>query len=359
MGAPLTNILAEQGNDVYVTSRKQHISESSNIHFLLGNAKENDFLSEITRSIRYDAIVDFMHYRIDEFYKRADILLSSTDHYMFLSSCRVFAPSDKPLNEDSARLLDVVKDEEYLKTDEYALSKARVEDYLNNSEYSNYTIIRPYITYNAERLQLGMFEKEAWLYRAIHGRSIVFSKDLASKKTTLTYGYDVANTIAELIIKHTALRESINIVSDEYMTWGDVLELYRNTLEKWCKVRPNVIMLKNANKLGKVIGNTYKLKYDRLSDRVFNNEKLQKLDASSIEYTKMCDGLEGCLDACLRNGNDFKSINWKLEAYLDKIAKERTPLKEIPSYKQRIKYLIWRNTPYLSLQIKRQKEAFW
>ena len=41
--------------------------------------------------------------------------------------------------------------------------------------------------------QLGVLEKELWLYRALNGRTIVFSKDIAEKSTTLTYGYDVAS----------------------------------------------------------------------------------------------------------------------------------------------------------------------
>ena len=92
-------------------------------------------------------------------------------------------------------------DEEYLKTDEYALSKARQEKILEESGYLNWTIIRPYITYSKERLQLGIYEKEDWLYRVLNGKTIIFSKDIEKYKTTLTYGYDVANIIADLIFE--------------------------------------------------------------------------------------------------------------------------------------------------------------
>ena len=52
------------------------------------------------------------------------------------------------------------------------------ENLLFNSEKNNFTIIRPTITYNTQRLQLGVLEKENWLYRALHGRAIVFSDDV-------------------------------------------------------------------------------------------------------------------------------------------------------------------------------------
>ena len=85
-----------------------------------------------------------------------------------------YANENGRITEKSKRLLDVCTDEEYLKTDEYALTKVRQENILLSSGKKNWTIIRPYITYNVERLQLGVYEKENWLYRALHGRSIVF-----------------------------------------------------------------------------------------------------------------------------------------------------------------------------------------
>ena len=80
-------------------------------------------------------------------------------YHVFLSSARVYAPSDKPITEESPRLLEIVKDTDYLSTDEYALSKARQEDILKATG-GNYTIIRPYITFAENRFQLGVQEKE-------------------------------------------------------------------------------------------------------------------------------------------------------------------------------------------------------
>lgn len=361
MGVPLTNILAQNGHEVYVTSRKERTSENENIHFLQGNAKEGSFLQEILQADHYDTIVDFMHYSTDEFSKRMDLLLTATAHYLFLSSCRVFAPSKYPLNEESPRLLDSATDEEFLATDEYALSKARNENILKDSGYRNYTIIRPYITYNTERLQLSMFEKEAWLYRALKGRSIVFCKDLAVRKTTLTHGYDVAKAMAKIIENRLALGDSggVNIVTNESITWGEILEQYVSVIKEETGKMPNVVILDDTAELGKIIGNTYKLKYDRLSDRVFDNAKVERLTGTT-EYTSVKDGLRESLKNFLQGDScAFKPIRWHIEAYFDRITGERTLLKEIPSYKQRIRYLIYRYTPYLSLRAKKTKDVWW
>ena len=356
MGEPLTEILVNNGHEVYVTSRKHHVS-SGNLHFIQGNAKDDSFLEEITQT-NYDAIVDFMHYRLDEFRMRMDILLTSANHYLFLSSCRTFAPSEEPITEMSPRLLDVATDADFLATDEYALSKARIEDCLKSSNYHNYSIIRPYITYNTERLQLGMYEKETWLYRALKGRKIIFCKELATKRTTLTYGNDVARLIAKIIGDRKACEEVFNIVTDESMTWGEVFEVYSQTLEKCTGTRPEIVLLDDVTDINKIIGNTYKLKYDRMGDRVFNNEKIMRY-ANDTEFVSMREGLQKSLETFLTEKPRWKYIQWGLEGYFDRLEKVITPLSEIPSFKQRIKYILFRYTPYLKFYLRKKSERWW
>ena len=54
-------------------------------------------------------------------------------------------------------------------------------------------------------MQLGVLEKEGVFYRALHGRSIVFSRDIADKITTMTWGHDVAEGIAAIVNQAEAL----------------------------------------------------------------------------------------------------------------------------------------------------------
>lgn len=173
-----------------------------------------------------------MSYSTAQFSKRYEAILSSTDQYIFLSSARVYAQSDKPLTEGSPRLLDVCHDADYLITDEYALAKARQEDLLRNSGKNNWTIIRPYITYSEYRLQLSCLEKESWLYRALHGRTIVISNDLLSRKTTFTYGEDVASGIVSVIGNCESLGKSYHITNNEAHTWEEILSIYLTAIEK-------------------------------------------------------------------------------------------------------------------------------
>ena len=81
------------------------------------------------------------------------------------------------------------------------------------------TVYCPYITFSEIRLQLGVFEKEDWLYRALHGRTIVFSNDIAEKYTTLTYAFDVVNAMVQLMGNDKAHGEVFHITSGNAARW--------------------------------------------------------------------------------------------------------------------------------------------
>lgn len=350
MGMSLVPVLAsKEENEIYVTSRKERHSDYKNVHWLLGNAHDDTFLNRILET-SYDVIIDFMVYQMEEFKHRAERFLASAKQYIFLSSSRVYADSPVPITEEMPRLLDICGDREYLSTNEYALDKARQEDILRRLDKKNWTIVRPYITYNSNRIQLGTLEKENWLYRALHGRTIVFAKDIAEHVTTLTYGHDVAERIAVLAGNEKAFGETFHITGKSTMKWGEILNLYLDVIEDVTGQRPKVCLMENSNVLQKVLGG-YAIKYDRLYNRMFDNSKIENFCKNQKEYVQMREGLEMCLREFLKDGGRFLQLSWKNEAFMDKLMHERTKLKEFESLEFKLKYFICRYTPYLFRKI--------
>ncbi len=348
MGVSLVEFLARNGSEVVVTSRKQH-QNKKNITYIKGNAHNMEFLGELLKE-NFDVIVDFMIYTLEELQERKDLLLSSTQQYLFLSSSRVYAESNEPIEEVSPRLLDVCNDDVYLKTSEYALAKAREEDVLINSNYKNWTIIRPYITYSNIRLQLGVLEKELWLYRALRGKSIVFSNELAKRFTTMTYGYDVSKVMVKLIGNSKALGECINITTSETCQWSDILNIYLDVIEEVTNHRPKIKLIDFESGITTLLKNEYQYRYDRLFNRSFNIKKVDMICDEKIDYCELKNGLEKCLREFILGNRSFGKINWKFEAYADCICGERTKLKEIDTFKNKLKYFVCRYTPYFRLK---------
>jgi nucleoside-diphosphate-sugar epimerase len=346
MGTHLVRKLVLNGVETTVTSRSKKNSEE-NLRYLNGNAKDLIFLQKVLDE-HWDAIVDFMVYSTNEFRTRVELLLNSTKQYIFLSSGRVYANSTQPLNENSNRILNTTNDKEYLATDEYALAKARQEDILKNSKQKNWTIIRPYITYSENRLQLGVLEKEEWLYRALNGRTIVFSNDIATKKTTMTYGSDVSKGIFALIGNKQVLGNSFHITCNDSYTWAEILAVYLQIIENKLGFRPKVL-LKDMDVFFNLHPAKYQIEYDRLFNRQFDNAKIGEVINAS-NFTPIREGLNKCLSDFIKNPL-FNNINWKTEALKDKHTSERTNLKEITGFKQRAKYVVYRYFPIELIKI--------
>lgn len=337
MGAHLAKLLAASGVETVVTSRRSRSSEGT-LRYVEGSATDMGFLQPLLDE-KWDVIVDFMTYRSAVFKERVALLLAATSQYVFLSSARVYAQSQQPLLESSPRLLDASADEEYLATDEYALSKAREENILRNCGSSNWTIIRPYITYSEIRLQLGVLEKEDWLYRALRGRTIVFSSDICTRLTTLTYGLNVAEGIYAILGKDVALGQAFHITAKDSIYWEDVLEIYLEELSNHLGHRP-AVMLAGLEAFCQTHRNRDQVRYDRLFDRVFDNTAISGfLDTERFIGAEV--GLRECIRSFLR-APVFDSIDWRSEAAKDRLTGERAGLSEIKSLKQKVKYLVYR-----------------
>lgn len=336
MGIPLVKLLSES-NNVFVTTRSKKENED-NVVYVQGNAKNDKFFCSLMNR-RYDVIVDFMVYSTEEFKKRLDILLDHTNQYFFFSSSRCYADSELPIKEFSPRLVDVCADKEYLSKDEYGMAKGREENLLMETGKKNWTIIRPYITYNSYRIQLGVYEKEDWLRRALKGRTIVFPKDIAEKKTSLTYGPDVAGALVELIGNENALGEAFHITTEENHTWGEILEFYCNQIYKKTGRKPKVKLTDDSIGLQKV-WNPWQIRYDRLYDRCFDNSKIESV-RGKYSYKPTFEGLAVCLDEFLANPK-WLGMNVRYEAWSDRQCNEYTPLKEIPGKKNKLRYLKYR-----------------
>ena len=345
MGTDLTKILADKRFSVTVTSRGDHRSNRDNVTYVKGNAKDNDFLREVIKT-RWDCVIDFMSYSTAEFEGRVDSLLSATDQYIFISSARVYAESLKPLTEDSPRLLDVCDDKEYLATDEYALAKARQENMLaQRAMLGNYTIVRPSLTYNSDRLQFAISEKEEWLYRALHGRSIIFPSDMVDVRTTMAYGYDVANAIFGLVFNQKALGQTVHITGAESKTWQEILVIYQKTLEKRMNCKIKVLNVDDSDKIAAMLDRTYQIKYSRRVNRSFDCKKLVEISGALV-FTPVDEGLRVCVNAFLDGAQNFAVISGRTHAYFDLLAGESTALNEFMSKKEKLKYMIARHTPY-------------
>lgn len=296
MGVHVSHLLAEAGHEIVVTSRRDRVSDIPGVSYVKGSAKETDFLSGLLAN-HWDAIIDFMIWPTDEFKARMAGFLNATNQYVFTSSYRVYADSPV-ITEDSPRLLDVIGNPDYLATDEYALAKARCENMLFDSGRSNWTIVRPAVTYDGTgRFQLTVHEADVWLWRALREIPVPVPQVMLTKQATMTWGGDVARMIALLIGNPKAMGEAFTVSTAEHMTWEQIAGIYRTVVP--------ALDVRDCDMAGfeRAHGAIWQIRYDRMYNRVVDNTKV--LNATGLQQTQLAtlrDGLTSQLRQYLDSG---------------------------------------------------------
>ncbi len=273
MGRYAVPELVKMGYKVDVFSLDDMTSDNPMLKYFKGNIKEPGVLEKLLNN-HYDGVIDFMMYPTSEFEKVYTMFLDNTEHYIFLSSCRVFA-NEPPITEKTPRLLDVSDDKEFLKTDDYALYKAREENMLINSPYTNWTIVRPATTYSTGRFQLVTLEAPTFIHRMQTGKTIVLPEPAMECQATLSWGKDVGVMIARILFNKKAYRESYNVATAEHHSWKEIAGIY-NSIVPFKYITVSVedyldIIAQGAD------GAKYQLIYARMFQRITDNSKILSL----------------------------------------------------------------------------------
>lgn len=322
MGVYLTEELLARGYHVDVVSLDDMSSTRPALHYLRADMSRDEALAPILEK-GYDAIVDFLIYRPTAFKSRHKMLLKHTDQLIFLSSYRVYA-GQSPVRETSPRLLDVSDDKPFLaeEENEYSLYKAREEDMLRASGRTNWTIIRPSITFSQHKFQLVTLEAQCVVERARQGKVILLPEEAKNVQGTLTWGGDSARMISGLIGNERALGEAYTIATAEHHTWGEIAEYYRDLIglkAEWVDAETYLRCIVGDSDWYKFA--RWQLIYDRLFERVIDNAKI--LAAAGLEQSQLMPLYDGLKRELTRLSPDYhwegKEINARMDAAASKL----------------------------------------
>ena len=291
MGRYLVPKLADDGYRVDVVSLDDRTSDRPNLRYLKANAKDEAVRAALLAN-HYDGIVDFMIYHTTpEFAHVAPQMLANTDHYIYLSTYRVFDESPVT-SERSPRLWDTVTEPEFRNSEDYCMYKARGEDWLRASAYRNWTIIRPAITYSQKRCQLTTLERPQFLPLAATGDPVYISEETWNVQATMSWAGDVAEMIRRLMFRSGALGDDFNVCTAEHHTWGEVAALYGALFGLRVEPVPTDDYIRLwVGDLGNLAAQR-QLRYDRFFNRVMDNRKILEFTGMrQSELMPLADGL--------------------------------------------------------------------
>ena len=287
LGTYTAKELLNKGCAVDVICLEDYTSNNPKLCYHKAKADLN-YLTEFLKDKYYDGIVNFIHYYVPEMYKPVHKLLTSkTDQLIFLSSYRVYAESKQPLTEEAPFLADVVEDEEFLKSEDYAVPKAICEKYLREeSDTKNWTVVRPVISFSDKRFDLVTVSGHEIIDAARSGKTVILPEAAKNLTAGLDWAGNSGKLIANLLFKKECLGEAYTVSSGQNLTWGEVADIYTRLTGvnfRWADTEEYVSTGHGGNGLF----------YDRLYDRAVDNTKILKATGFKKEdFTSIEDGIK-------------------------------------------------------------------
>ena len=318
MGRHTVPELVKLGYEVTGVSLDVQENPVPGVTYYVGDCFDKAFLGELLKQ-KFDGIVNYMSFGSKHPWSEyMDLFLQNTDHYIFLSSCRVYADEEVPVKETSPRLLDVSTDEVLLASNDYCMHKARAEDLLWSTDYNNFTIVRPATTFSEMRYQLVTLEAKDTVGRAVKGKKVVVPIQAKDKPATLCWGGDVAKMIARLMFKPETMREAYNVCSSESRTWGEIADYYKEIcgLEAVWVDKEDYLRIKDPD-----VSNAtrWQLEYARLFHRITDNSKMLAVTGlKQSDFMTLYDALKMMI-AAVPEGYQFPDTECgkRMDAYLE------------------------------------------
>lgn len=257
----------EKGHNVYLLNRGNRNDLShEHLHYIIGNANNTENMKSALDGMHFDVVLDFIIYTKAQLEKRVPIYNELCKQFIFISSATVYAPTSKIITESS----QLGNDKWY-----YSREKLECENYLraNKDNFKFvYTIIRPYITYDARRLPFPVITKGKYyslIDRILKGKPVVICGD-GNNKLTLTHTKDFAVALEGLLMNEKAANEEFHITGDCVTNWNEILSVISKNLN----VSPTVVYIP-VDELAKYYpSERQELLYDKSGDHVFSNHKI-------------------------------------------------------------------------------------
>ena len=346
----------QQHYNVSILNRGKHNSQlDNNICVYIADLKNPEIVKSKLHNDTFDVIVDFFSRTKEDICNLFPIMGKRCKQYIFISSACVYCRDNKStiaITENSSKpnpfwIYNVQK---------YEAEKQLIN--LSNQTECYYTIIRPYITYNDERIPLGLVPKYCFhrtIIERMRSGKPMFVWDGGENYCTLTYSKDFAKALVGLYLNPMAKNEDFHITSDFCYKWKDVLSIIYDKLQ----IKPNIVDIP----VSKVVKYLPEYKDELIGDRclnaIFDNSKIKQAVHGLSFNTSLEDGVNSIIryyDRLKEYNYDFK-YDARIDRMLSSLFGKRLGFIPYPNCKLSDKY-IYQIYRYAPLRIANRLDLF-
>jgi nucleoside-diphosphate-sugar epimerase len=268
-----SNLAVAQGHELFLLNRSvsNKVPIPEGVTVLQADIYADEArLTGLLRGRRFDAVVDFLGYTVNDIERDIRLFHEKTDQFVFISSASAY---QKPVKHY------IITERTPLQNPfwDYSRNKIACEDRLLFAyleEGFPVTIVRPSHTYGLTQIP---FAVSSWTHpwtvidRMKRGQEVIVPGD-GTSLWVLTWNGDFAKGLVGLLGNQKAIGEAFQITSDEVLSWNQIyLEAYRAL-----GLEPNLIHIPSdligayhPRSLGSLVG-------DKANSMVFDNSKIKR-----------------------------------------------------------------------------------
>ncbi|MCL2327846.1 MAG: NAD-dependent epimerase/dehydratase family protein [Bacteroidetes bacterium] len=313
LSTAITQEALKQGMEVYMINRGNRMNLiPQKVHLLKADVKDKAKVLSLLKNHFFDAVIDFICFTEKELEYSFNLFKDKAKQYIFISSCAVYNNMEYSLfDEDAPQINPVWK---------YSIDKNKSEQLLikmAQESNTNYTIVRPGVTYGNTRIPYGITPPYGYHWtiigRILNGKPII-TWNKGGNFHNLTHVDDFAVGVIGLLNNEKAFNEAFNVVGDETPTEKEVLDVLSKLLNKEVKVfdiSPEYYAQEIPSRKGEILGG-------RACNAKISNQKLKSIVPEFKQSISLKEGIKRTLDY-YKSNNYIYGIDYAFDADTDRI----------------------------------------
>jgi nucleoside-diphosphate-sugar epimerase len=270
----------------------------------------------------FDVVADFIAFKPEQVMRDYRLFAGKTRQYIFISSASAY---QKPLSDFRVNEGTPLSNPYW----QYSRDKIACEEFLMQKyreEGFPITIIRPSHTYDERSIPLGVHGKNgSWQVakRMLAGKPVIIHGD-GTSLWTMTHNSDFAVAFCGLCSNIKAIGESVQITSDEVLTWNQIYQSIADALNvKLNAIHVSSEFLASCSDLdftGSLLG-------DKANSVAFDNAKLKKLVPYFTPKKRFSDGIKETVEYVLSHP-ELQSDDPEFDDFCDRLIEVMQKAKE-------------------------------
>lgn len=314
ISSAITKLLSEQGCELYLLNRGNRNEDfPANVNILQADINDEDYVSQLIQNLNFDVVADFIAFHPAQLERDYRLFQGKTKQFMFISSASAY---QKPLSDYRITESTPLSNPYW----EYSRNKIACEEYLMKQYRDNgfpITIVRPSHTYDERSIPLGVHGKNgSWQVarRMLDNKPVIIHGD-GTSLWTMTHNSDFAKGFIGLMGNIHAIGESVNITSDETLTWNQIYAAIADALGVELHAvhvsSEFLAICSTEDYRGGLIG-------DKANSVVFDNSKLKKLVPDFVATTRFDQGIKQTVKYILEHP-EYQKEDKEFDMWCDKV----------------------------------------